>query len=477
MQPRPRRYLGVWLGEASEGNIEGMDEDPEAGGAATVDPAEGTGMRKPIPQADAPEPRLSDREQASGVERAAVDGSGASDGPRPVTPTSTPGEPITDERAAASAAPAGAGLHPVVRLLVVAGLLYAFLAGVYLLSSGISGLGSGFADNLLQRVEHPLAGLAVGMLFTVLVQSSSVSTAAIVALVGTGVVPLSVAVPMVMGTNLGTTVTSTLAALGNIRDREAFRRGFAAATMHDLFNLFAVAVLLPLELATGVLQRSATALTGVLRGSEISEPGSSRIRTAIRAPANLAADLLDQLGVQGVLAGTLLLVLGLLVIFAALGSITRQLRAAVGGSLEQAMNRTLTRGGGVLAILVGVGVTIAVQSSTIVTAMLVPMVASGVLMLPSAFPITVGSNVGTTVTGLLASMAVELPEGLTIALVHTLFNVTAILLIYPLRRIRRLPVRGAEMLADIAVERPSIVAAYVVGVFLVLPLVIILLAG
>jgi sodium-dependent phosphate cotransporter len=247
--------------------------------------------------------------------------------------------------------------------------------------------------------------------------------------------------------------------------------------MHDLFNLFAVAVLLPLELATGVLQRSATALTGVLRGSEISEPGSSRIRTAIRAPANLAADLLDQLGVQGVLAGTLLLVLGLLVIFAALGSITRQLRAAVGGSLEQAMNRTLTRGGGVLAILVGVGVTIAVQSSTIVTAMLVPMVASGVLMLPNAFPITVGSNVGTTVTGLLASMAVELPEGLTIALVHTLFNVTAILLIYPVRRIRRLPVRGAEMLADVAVERPSIVAAYVVGVFLVLPLVIILLAG
>lgn len=382
-----------------------------------------------------------------------------------------------DEAAGTQAASAGTRLHPAFRVLFVVGLLYAFLAGVYLLSSGISGLGSGFADGLLDRVAHPLAGLAVGMLFTVLVQSSSVSTAAIVALVGGGVVPLSVAVPMVMGTNLGTTVTSTLAALGNIRDKDAFRRGFAAATMHDLFNLFAVAILFPLELATGVLQRTATALTGVLRGSEVSEPGSSPIRSAIRAPANLAADLLAGIGVDGAIAGTLLLVLGLLVIFGSLATITGQMRAAVGGGLEQAVNRALGRGGGAFAILVGAGGTIAVQSSTIVTALLVPMVASGVLLLPNAFPITVGSNVGTTVTGLLASLAVELPEGLTIALVHTLFNVTAIVLIYPLRRIRRLPIRGAELLADLAVERPPIVAAYVIGLFLVFPLLAVLLLG
>jgi solute carrier family 34 (sodium-dependent phosphate cotransporter) len=452
--------------------------DAVADGAPGVDSAGGDGRREPVPQADAPEFGSPAQALARGEQHPAPDLSDDTGGRQAVPPTGTRGGPVMDEQAVETASPPGGGLSRALRLLVVVGLLYAFLAGVYLLSSGISGLGSGFADALLDRVEHPLAGLAVGMLFTVLVQSSSVSTAAVVALVGTGVVPLSVAVPMVMGTNLGTTVTSTLAALGNIGDKPAFRRGFAAATMHDMFNLLAVAVLFPLELATGVLQRAATALTvGLAGGGEVRQPGPSPIRTAIRAPANLAADLVERLGVQGAWAGVLLLLVGLLVIFAALGSITRQMRAAVGGNLEETVNRTLSRGSGVLALVLGAGATIAVQSSTIVTAMLVPMVASGILLLPNAFPITLGANVGTTVTGLLASLAVDLPEGLTIALVHSLFNVTAILLIYPAKRIRRLPLRGAELLADVAAERPVIVGAYVVGLFLVLPVVIILLAG
>ena len=449
-----------------------------AAGVPSEDPVDGDGPREPVPRADAPEPGLPAGSPTEGVQHPAPDGSDDTDGSRAATPTVTPDEPVADGSAVVSESPAGGGLDRALRLVAVVGLLYAFLAGVYLLSSGISGLGSGFADALLDRVEHPLAGLAVGMLFTVLVQSSSVSTAAVVALVGTGVVPLSVAVPMVMGTNLGTTVTSTLAALGNIGDKPAFRRGFAAATMHDMFNLLAVAILFPLELATGVLQRAATGLTTVLPGGgEVSQPGPSPIRTAIRAPANLAADLVERLGVQGAWAGVLLLLLGLLVIFAALASITGQMRAAVGGNVEQTLNRSLSRGGGMLALAVGAGATISVQSSTIVTAMLVPMVASGILLLPNAFPITLGANVGTTVTGLLASLAVDLPEGLTIALVHSLFNVTAILLIYPAKPIRQLPLRGAELLADVAAERPSIVGAYVVGLFLVLPALVVLLAG
>lgn len=56
-------------------------------------------------------------------------------------------------------------------------------------------------------------------------------------------------------------------------------------------------------------------------------------------------------------------------------------------------------------------------------------------------------------------------------------GVTAILLTDPANRIRRLPVRGAEMLSDVAAERPSIVGTYVVGLFLVLPLLVVLLAG
>jgi sodium-dependent phosphate cotransporter len=361
-------------------------------------------------------------------------------------------------------------LPPPARALLVAVLLYTFLVGVALLEAGISSLGSGFQEGLLERVSNPISGLFAGILATVLVQSSSVSTSTIVGLVGAGTLTLPAAVPMIMGANIGTTVTNTLASLGSIRRPEDFRRAFAGATMHDFFNLLAVAVLLPLELATGFLTYLATELTELLRGTEVAAPGSSPIRRAVKLPVDTISAVIDADDSGGVLAGVLFLAAGLGLIFLALGLITKNMRKLVAGSVERAMNRVVGRGGGAIGILVGIGVTVAVQSSTITTSILVPLVAAGILTLPNAYPITLGANVGTTITALLASLAVLRPEGLTIALVHTLFNVTAIALVYPVPSVRLLSVRMAERLAEVAVRRRSAVAAYVLGLFVVVPL-------
>jgi solute carrier family 34 (sodium-dependent phosphate cotransporter) len=356
------------------------------------------------------------------------------------------------------------------RAALVLLLLYLFLVGVGLLENGIAALGEGFAAGLLDEVANPLSGLFAGILFTVLVQSSSVSTAAIVGLVGAGTLDVNSAVPMIMGANIGTTVTNTLAALGNIRRSDQFRRGFAGATMHDAFNLIAVMIILPIELLTGFLSRSAVFLTEILRGTEVAAPGRSPIRTAVKAPVDAIDALIDPAAAGGVLIGVLLLALGLTAIFAALGSITRNMRRLVAGSVERAMNRVVGRGGGSIGILVGIAVTVAVQSSTITTSILVPLVAAGVLTIRNAYPITLGANVGTTITALLASLAVLRPEGLTIALVHTLFNLVALALIYPVPAVRYIPVRLAERLAATATEHRSLVVIYVAGLFLVIPL-------
>lgn len=370
----------------------------------------------------------------------------------------------------AASVPARRELPPAARAVLVIGLLYLFLVGVGLLENGIAALGDGFRDGLLDQVSHPVAGLFAGILATVLVQSSSVSTATIVGLVGAGTIDVGSAVPMIMGANIGTTVTSTLAALGSIRRSEEFRRGFAGATMHDGFNVLAVLVLLPLELATGVLSRSAVWLTSILRGTEVSEVGTSPIRRAVKFPVDALDGLIDPSGQGGLLIGILLLGLGLTAIFIALGAITRNMRRLVAGGVERAMNRMVGRGGGSVGILVGIAVTVAVQSSTITTSILVPLVAAGVLTLRNAYPITLGANVGTTITALLASLAVLRPEGLTIALVHTLFNLVALALLYPFPAIRYVPVRLAEALATQAVARRWLVAVYVVGLFLVVPI-------
>lgn len=358
------------------------------------------------------------------------------------------------------------------RVVLVLCMLYAFLVGVALLEAGIAGLGAGFRDGLVREVANPISGLFAGILITVLVQSSSVSTATIVGLVGAGTLDLSLAVPMIMGANIGTTVTNTLASLGSIRRKGEFRRAFTAATMHDFFNLLAVVVLLPLELLTGALSRAATALTSVLRGTEpVLQPGPSRLRTAVKLPVGVVEDLVVALGLPSVGAAIAILLLGVGLIFAALVLITRTMRQLVLGTVERAINRLIGRGGGSLGILIGLLITVAVQSSSITTSILVPLVAAGLLTARSAYPVTLGANVGTTITALIASLAVTQAEGLTIALVHTLFNVTALLLVFPVPAVRYLPVRLAESFAGVAARRPTIVAAYLVSLFLVIPLI------
>ena len=364
-----------------------------------------------------------------------------------------------------------------VRAGLVLVLLYGFLVGVALLEVGIAELGEDFTSGLLDQVANPVSGLFAGLLFTILVQSSSVSTATIVGLVGAGTIPLDLAVPMIMGANIGTTITNTLAALGNIRRPREFQLGFSAALLHDFFKIMAVAILLPLELATGWLVRSSVWLTGHLRGAEVSEVGSSPIRTAVKLPVEFLTDLVQRTGLVSVVIAIILLALGLGLIFGALGMLTKNMRQLVAGGLEKAMNTVIGKGGGSLGILVGVLVTIAVQSSSITTAILVPLVASGVLTLRNAYPVTLGANIGTTVTALLASLAVLRPEGLTIALVHTLFNLAAIAIIYPIPAIRELPLKASVWMARIATEHRTLVIVYVLGTFVVVPLLGVFLLG
>ncbi|MDH3306950.1 MAG: Na/Pi symporter [Acidimicrobiia bacterium] len=370
-------------------------------------------------------------------------------------------------------------LPTAVRLLFVMGLLYLFLAGVKALETAIGAFGSDFTEGLLESVQNPIAGLFAGILVTVLVQSSSVSTALIVAAVGNGTITVAFAVPMIMGANIGTTVTNTLASLGSVRRVQEFRRAFAGATMHDFFNLLAVAIFLPLELWTKFLSRSAAALakfvTGATDLSQVSNPNSP-IKTAVKAPITLIEGWIEAFSSSATVMGVVLLVVGLAFIFFALTAITKNMRMVMAGRIERSLNAVLGKGGGITAIIIGILITVSVQSSSITTSMLVPMVAAGVLTLRNAYPVTLGANVGTTVTALIASFAAERPEALVIALVHLLFNVSGILLFYPIPAIRYIPVRLAEGLAEVATKNRSIVAAYVVGVFLILPIAGILLA-
>ncbi len=355
------------------------------------------------------------------------------------------------------------------RASLVFGLIYTFHVGVSSLESGIKVMGADTQESLFSSVSNPVAGLFIGILGTVLVQSSSASTSVIVGLVGTGALGVGDAVPMIMGANIGTTVTNTLVALAHMRQSEEFKRAFSAATVHDFFNLMAVSIILPIELATNVLSNSAEKISEQLVGSAGSE-WKSPIKKWVKEPVGWLKDLGDAIGASGNVLGTLLVAIGLVIILISLAFITKNMRKLVADRIEASLNKVLGKGAGTVAMLLGLVITISVQSSSITTSIMIPLAAAGVVSLRNIYPVTLGANVGTTITALLAALATSRPEALTVAIVHTLFNVGGIVLLYPMPYVRDIPVRLAENLAKIAINRRVAAVVYVVVVFIVVPL-------
>ena len=355
------------------------------------------------------------------------------------------------------------------RASFVFGLIYTFLVGVSSLESGIKVMGADTQESLFSSVSNPVAGLFIGILGTVLVQSSSASTSVIVGLVGTGALGVGDAVPMVMGANIGTTVTNTLVALAHMRQSDEFKRAFSAATVHDFFNLLAVSIILPIELATKILSNSAERISSQLVGSAGSE-WKSPIKKWVKEPVGWLKDLGDALGASGNVLGTFLVAIGLVIILISLAFITKNMRKLVADRIEASLNKVLGTGAGTIAMLLGLVITISVQSSSITTSIMIPLAAAGVVSLRNIYPVTLGANVGTTITALLAALATSRPEALTVALVHTLFNVGGIVLLYPMPGVRDIPIRLAENLAKIAIQRRFMAVAYVVVAFIVIPL-------
>lgn len=355
------------------------------------------------------------------------------------------------------------------RAALVVALIYIFLVGVSSLEAGIKIMGADTQERLFSAVSNPIAGLCVGILGTVLVQSSSASTSVIVGLVASNALGVDQAVPMIMGANIGTTVTNTLVSLGHVRQSAEFKRAFAAATVHDFFNVLAVSILLPIELIFRPISGTAKWVSELLVGSSGTE-WKSPVKKWVKEPVGWLKDLWDQLGASGNVKGALMVATGLAIVLVALVLVTKNMKALVAARIERSLNAILGKAGGFVALVVGILVTIAVQSSSITTSILIPLSAAGVLTLRNAYPVTLGANVGTTITALLAALAASSPDSLTVALTHTTFNVVGILLLYVLPFARDVPVLAANRMADIAVRRRVLAVCYVVFLFIVAPL-------
>jgi len=353
----------------------------------------------------------------------------------------------------------------------IIGLIYLILVAVAAVSHGFKGFSGGAegAAELFAFANNPFMALLLGILTTALVQSSSTVTSVIVGLVAGGL-PMAMAIPMMLGANLGTTITNTIVSLGHIRNRDEFRRAFAAATVHDFFNLMAVAIFMPLELMFGVLSRSASALADLLvGGNNLSMQGVDFMKP-LTAPALSVLDTITSfLPGKGPYLATI--AIGIALILICVTWLGKVLKSVLVGPAKEMLHKALGRGP-LTGIASGTLVTVMVQSSSTTTSLLIPLAGGGVFTTRQLYPFTLGANIGTTITALLAATAISgagAQLALTVALVHVLFNVFGVLTIYGLPFLRDLPVRAAEQLARVGSENKLVAFGYVLGLFFVLP--------
>uniref|UniRef100_A0A6Q2XNH3 Sodium-dependent phosphate transport protein 2B n=1 Tax=Esox lucius TaxID=8010 RepID=A0A6Q2XNH3_ESOLU len=426
-------------------------------------------------------------------------------------------------------------LTSIAKFFLMVGFLYMFVCSLDVLSSAFQLVGGKAAGDIFQDNEvlsNPVAGLVIGVLVTVLVQSSSTSSSIVVSMVSSGLLEVQSAVPVIMGANIGTSVTNTIVAMMQAGDRNEFRRAFAGATVHDFFNWLSVLVLLPLEAITGVLYKLTkvvidsfdiqggdnapdllNVITDPLTNSIIeviagfhrltleNKTVSSADNCTVGAPCwvvgnqtwtqinvtetiNLerCSHIFAYSDLPDLAVGLILLAVSLLILCSCLILIVKLLNSMLKGQVAVVIKKVLNTDfpfpfgwvTGYIAIMVGAGMTFIVQSSSVFTSAITPLVGIGVISLERAYPLTLGSNIGTTTTAILAAMASpgeKLANSLQIALCHFFFNIAGILLWYPFP-FTRVPIRLARALGNRTAKYRWFAALYLLLCFFLLPLAI-----
>uniref|UniRef100_A0A8D0B3P8 Sodium-dependent phosphate transport protein 2B n=1 Tax=Salvator merianae TaxID=96440 RepID=A0A8D0B3P8_SALMN len=443
------------------------------------------------------------------------------------------------------------------KFIALLGLLYFFVCSLDVLSSAFQLVGGKAAGDIFKEgsvLSNPVAGLVIGVLVTVMVQSSSTSSSIIVSMVASSLLSVRHGIPIIMGANIGTSVTNTIVALMQAGDRNEFRRAFAGATVHDFFNWLSVFVLLPIEVVSGYLYHLTNAIVESfqLKSGEnapellkvITDPFTSLIIELDKSVINAIATG-DESGKNKSLmkvwcetrtnvtalnvtvpsaenctspdfcwtdgtsvwtiknvsftenikrcehifagsdlpdfaVGLILLAFSLVILCTCLILIVKLLNSVLKGQVANVIKKIINNDiphpfswlTGYLAMLAGAGMTFVVQSSSVFTSAITPLVGIGVVSIERAYPLTLGSNIGTTTTAILAALASpgsRLKHSLQIALCHFFFNVSGIILFYPIP-FTRLPIRLSKALGNITAKYRWFAIFYLLLCFLLIPL-------
>jgi sodium-dependent phosphate cotransporter len=354
-------------------------------------------------------------------------------------------------------------LKVILQILQLLFFLYLFILSINLMGASFKIFGKEFAETLIATTSNPFVGLFIRVLATSLIQSSSSTTSIVVGMVGGGVLTVGNAIPIVMGANIGTSVTNTIVSMAHLNRSNEFRRSFAASTVHDFFNILAVIVIFPIQYFTnflGIFARSFAEIFQNMGGLKLFNP----IKSATKPVINLFISNLGDIP-------WLILLLSLVILFIALKKMVDTLKVLVIKRAEVWFDKVLFKNA-FRAFTVGLIMTLLAQSSSITTSLVVPMAGAGMLTLVQIFPYTMGANIGTTITAILASMATGNINAVVVAFAHLFFNISGILIWWPFSK---LPIYLANTLAEFSLKNKIYPFAYVLTMFFIIPVLVVLI--
>ncbi|MEM6359818.1 MAG: Na/Pi symporter [Bacteroidota bacterium] len=346
-------------------------------------------------------------------------------------------------------------------LLIVA----VFLFSVDLMGEAFKYIGEKAAESLIFATKNPFIGLFLGLLITAIIQSSSTSTAMIVALVASGSITIADSVPMIMGANIGTTLTSTIVSLGFITKKNEFRKAIATGTVHDFFNILVVLLLFPLEYYYGFVSSTAQGITSLVLPSgcgSFSGGAGFKLFDAIPLTSFLISVINNSF---------ISIILSFVLLFASIKLLSSLIYKLVIGE-SQGKLRNYIFSNPFKSFFWGAAFTAGVQSSSITTSLMVPFVATRKISLESAMPFILGANIGTTITAFIAVL-LESNAAISIAVTHLLLNTIGVLVFLPFKYLRMIPIKLAMSFGRLTMNYRLAGIGYILFTFFIAPFTLI----
>ncbi len=349
-------------------------------------------------------------------------------------------------------------------LVIIVSILF-FLFSIELLGLSLAEMAGPFTDSISVVTANPFIGLFIGLLSTALLQSSSTTTSIAVAAVASGAISLQNAIPIVLGANVGTTITSTIISMSYISKQKEFRRAVAAGTSHDFFNILTVLLLFPLEVNYRFLEKISASISSsmhVAGRSSLSNSGSYGFTSLFETSTEW---LVTNLG------PIISLLLGVVLIFSCIKLISKWLYKILIGQTKDRFEKAVFRNKW-RAFSWGLVITSVAQSSSLTTSLIVPLVATGKVKVKKAFQFILGANIGTTITALIAAVF-QSEAAISLALVHLLFNLFGVIVFFLIPYLSKIPVYLAKKMGRVTVKVRLVGFAYIFIAFFLLPFTLI----